>query len=63
MLPSAAVTDRESGNILGLQRVCEWIASGLGSIKLLKHGLCCYGTCKSDSRYSDSKIAWMVFLP
>ena len=24
--------------------------------------LCCYGTCKSDSRYSDGKI-WTVFLP
>ena len=33
------VTDRASGKILRLQRVCEYIASGLGSIKLLKHGL------------------------
>ena len=39
VLPLAAVTDRDSGNILRLHRVCEWIASGLGSIKLLKHGL------------------------
>ena len=41
MLPPAvdAVTDQMSGNILRLRRVREWRASGLGSIKLLKHGL------------------------
>ena len=39
MLPTDAVTDQLSGNILRLRRVREWRASGLGSIKLLKHGL------------------------
>ena len=34
MLPTDAVTDQLSGNIVCLQRVCEWSASGLGSIKL-----------------------------
>ena len=37
MLPTDAVTDQLSGNILRLRRVREWRASGLGSIKLLKH--------------------------
>ena len=39
MLPTDAVTDQLSGKILRLRRVREWRASGLGSIKLLKHGL------------------------
>ena len=39
VLPTDAVTDQLSGNILRLRRVREWRASGLGSIKLLKHGL------------------------
>ena len=65
MLPTDAVTDQLSGNIVRLQRVCEWSASGLGSIKLLNmvyKKLCYYGTCNSDSRYSDGKIG-TVFLP
>ena len=71
MLPTAAVTGGRSGRQVQYsapftRRVFDWIASGLGSRKLLKNmfykKLCCYGTCKSDSLYSDGKI-WTVFVP
>ena len=40
--PPTAATDRESGmhfNILRPSRLFDWIASGIGSIQLLKHGV------------------------
>ena len=65
MLPPATVTERKSdmdaGSIFcAFQRVFDWIASDLGSIKLVYKKRCCYGTCKSDIRYSEVRYVWFV---
>ena len=60
VLPPAAVTERKSG--IQVQYSAPFDVYSIGSQAVLDQKRCCYGACKSNSRYADGRI-WTVFSP